>query len=117
MTDINLLSNYNLINYLLKVIPKYINNNINIKLTDDTITIQTSNDYLLSLINFLKNHFKLQYKTLIGITAVDYPEKENRFKLFYFLLSYKLNNRIIVTINTSDVKPVNSITSIYSGAN
>lgn len=117
MTNINMLSNYNLINYLLKTIPRYINNKISIKLTDDTVTIQTSPEYLLSLINFLKNHYKLQYKTLIGITAVDYPEKENRFKLFYFLLSYKLNNRIIITIDTSDVKPINSITSLYAGAN
>lgn len=116
MTNV-ILSNYNLINYLLKTIPKYINNNISIKLADDAITIHTSHEYLVSLINFLKNHYKLQYKTLIGITAVDFPEKENRFKLFYFLLSYKLNSRIIITIDTSDVKPLDSITAIYAGAN
>ena len=112
-----ILSNYNLINYLLKTIPRYINDNISIKLTDDTVTINTSHEHLVSLVNFLKNHYKLQYKTLIGITAVDFPEKENRFKLFYFLLSYKLNSRIIITIDTSDVKPLDSITSIYAGAN
>ena len=112
-----ILSNYNLINYLLKTIPRYINDNISIKLTDDTVTINTSHEHLVSLVNFLKNHYKLQYKTLIGITAVDFPEKENRFKLFYFLLSYKLNSRIIITIDTSDIKPLDSITSIYAGAN
>ena len=34
-----------------------------------------------------------------------------------YLLSYKLNTRIIIKLNTSDTKPVDSVTSIFKGAN
>jgi NADH:ubiquinone oxidoreductase subunit C len=58
-----------------------------------------------------------QYKTLIAITAADFLENTERFKIFYFLLSYKLNNRLILSINTTDKIPISSITSLYQGAN
>jgi NADH/F420H2 dehydrogenase subunit C len=72
---------------------------------------------LLNLITFLKDNQLLQFKTLISITAVDYPKNKNRFEINYFLLSYKLNTRIIIKLNTSDILPVPSITSIFKGAN
>ena len=64
----------------------------------------------------MKNHYQLQFKTLISITAVDYPNKLDRFEVNYFLLSYKLNTRLIIKINTTDTNPIKSITSIYSSA-
>ena len=67
--------------------------------------------------NFLKNNYFLQFKSLISITAVDYPDKKDRFEVNYFLLSYKLNTRIIVKISTNDVTPIKSISSIFSSAN
>jgi len=111
------LSSYNLINYLIKVIPVCIKDKISFKLVDNTITLVTNNSNLILLLNFLKNNYFLQFKTLISITAVDYPENKNRFEVNYFLLSYKLNLRIIVKVTTNDVTPINSITSIYSSAN
>lgn len=112
------ISHLNLFTYIIKLVPKYFSKSIqNIKLTDDALTINIDKEYLVSFISFLKNHHMLQYKTLIGITAIDYPEQKERFTVVYFLLSYKLNSRIIISINTSDVEPVESISSIYAGAN
>ena len=108
---------YNILNYLIKVIPTCIKNTVSFKLVDNTITLATNNFNLILLLNFLKNNYFLQFKTLISITAVDYPERKNRFEINYFLLSYKLNTRIIIKITTNDVTPINSITSIYSSAN
>ena len=39
---------------------------------------------------YQKNNQLLQFKTLISITAVDYPKNKDRFEVNYFLLSYKL---------------------------
>lgn len=110
-------NSYNLINYLIQCIPNFINNKIKFNLKEKTITLYTTNDNLLNLLTFLKNNQLLQFKTLISITAVDYPTKKNRFEINYFLLSYKLNTRIIIKLETTDTVPVNSIVSIYKGAN
>jgi NADH-quinone oxidoreductase subunit C len=119
MTKINnlfLKNTYNLLSFLLKTIPLFlIKLQVNIK--ENLIIITTKHEYLLNLITFLKDNQLLQFKTLISITAVDYPKNKNRFEINYFLLSYKLNTRIIIKLNTSDILPVPSITSIFKGAN
>ena len=108
---------FNFINFLIKVIPQYISKNIDFKLSDDSISITTDKKNLILLLNFVKNNYLLQFKTLISITAVDYPERSNRFEINYFLLSYKLNKRIIIKIHTNDVTPIPSITDLFSSAN
>lgn len=107
---------FNLLNYLIKVIPNYLTNTITINLTTDVITIKTTSSKLVLLLNFLKNNYFLQFKTLVSITAVDYPERQDRFEVNYFLLSYKLNKRLIIKVTTNDLTPVPSITSIYNSA-
>ena len=84
---------------------------------NNTITIYSSIDNFSNLMLFLKNHQPLKFKTLTSITAVDYPEKDKRFEVNYFLLSYKLNTRIIIKLMTDDLTPVPSISSIYKSAN
>ena len=49
---------------------------------------------LTSTILFLKTNSKSKFKQLIDITAVDFPEKEKRFKIVYLLLSHEHNQRI-----------------------
>ena len=41
---------------------------------------------IISTILFLKTNDKCKFKQLIDITAVDYPQKEKRFKIVYLLL-------------------------------
>lgn len=113
----NCIDSYNLLQYLLKTIPKYLHKKINLNLQNNTITIYSSIDNFSNLILFLKNHQPLKFKTLTSITAVDYPEKDKRFEVNYFLLSYKLNTRIIIKLMTDDLTPVPSISSIYKSAN
>ncbi len=105
-----------LICFLIKNIPKYLSNKIIYKIQEYTITISTQTDTLLYLLEFLKKSYFLQFKTLISITAVDYPEDNKRFEINYFLLSFKLNQRIILKINTNDIIPVVSITNLYKSS-
>jgi NADH-quinone oxidoreductase subunit C len=90
---------------------------VQINIKENLIIITTKHEYLLSLVRFLKDNQQLQFKTLVSITAVDYPNNKDRFEINYFFLSYKLNTRIIIKLNTSDTKPVDSVTSIFKGAN
>jgi len=57
---------------------------------------------LYSTILYLKTNDKCRFKQLIDITAVDYPEKEQRFKLVYLLLSHENNLRILVNVNIDE---------------
>ncbi len=107
---------YYLIFFLIKNIPKYLTGKIIYKIQEHTISIWTNNNDLLYILQFLKKSYFLQFKTLISITAVDYPENNKRFEINYFLLSYKLNQRLILKIKTEDINPVISITSLYKSS-
>ena len=72
---------------------------------------------LTSTILFLKTNDKCRFKQLIDITAVDYPEKEKRFKIVYLLLSHENNLRIIINVHIDETVIVPSITKIFPSAN
>ena len=72
---------------------------------------------IISTILFLKTNEKCRFKQLIDITAVDYPEKEKRFKIIYLLLSHEKNLRIVINTYINEKVVVPSITKIFPSAN
>ena len=72
---------------------------------------------IISTILFLKTNKKCKFKQLIDITAVDYPNREKRFKIVYLLLSHENNLRIIINTNIDEKEIVPSITNIFPSAN
>ena len=106
----------------LKDIEKIVNSNLTTKINNSSInhkeikfTIDAED--LIEVIMFLKNNEKTKFKQLIDITAVDYPEKDKRFKLVYFFLSHELNCRVNVELSIKENEIVNSLTSIFPSAN
>ena len=89
----------------------------NSKLKHNQIYLNIESDDLLEVILFLKNNIETKFKQLIDITAVDYPEKEKRFKLVYLFLSHEINSRIIVDFFINENEIVSSLTSIFPSAN
>ena len=83
----------------------------------DQLFIDVDIENLVSTILFLKTNEKCRFKQLIDITAVDYPEKEKRFKMVYLLLSHENNLRIIINVNIDEKEIVHSITKIFPSAN
>ena len=81
------------------------------------IYIETNKDDLFDVILFLKTDKYTQFRQLIDITAVDYPENEQRFKLVYLFLSHEYNSRLIVDFFANENEIVSSITSIFPSAN
>ena len=46
---------------------------------------------LLDVVTLIKTNKDTKFKQLIDITAVDYPQREKRFKIVYLLLSHEKN--------------------------
>jgi len=72
---------------------------------------------IISTILFLKTNDKCRFKQLIDITAADFPNRENRFKIVYLLLSHENNLRVIINTNIEDKKIIPSLTKIFPSAN
>ena len=83
----------------------------------DQLFIDVEVEDIISTILFLKTNEKCKFKQLIDITAVDYPQREKRFKIVYLLLSHENNLRIVININIDEEINVPSITKIFPSAN
>ena len=79
------------------------------------INVELANIY--STILFLKTNNKCKFKQLIDILAVDFPGEEDRFKIYYLLLSHENNIRIKIVSQIKIDSKVPSITKIYPSAN
>jgi len=87
------------------------------KIKHNNIYISIENENLLEVIAFLKNDIETKFKQLIDITAVDYPEKEKRFKLVYLLLSHEFNSRVLIDFFINENEIVTSLTSVFPSSN
>ena len=87
------------------------------KINHNIICLNIENEDLLEVILFLKNNRETNFKQLIDITAVDYPQNERRFKLVYLLLSHEFNSRILVDFLINENEIVTSLTSIFPSSN
>mgnify|MGYP001267572278 FL=1 len=89
----------------------------NSKINHHQLYLNIDSDDLLEVILFLKNNDETRFRQLIDITAVDYPEKDQRFKLVYLLLSHEFNQRIIIDFYINENEVVSTLTSIFPAAN
>ncbi len=67
--------------------------------------------------SILKNNDVCKFRTLIDITAIDYPEQDERFCLVYHYLSMQQNIRIRIKSFVKDEQIVPSITNLFPSAN
>ncbi len=106
----------------LKDLEKFINSELTSKINNsfikhDNIYLSIDHEELIDVISFLKTNNQTKFRQLIEITAVDYPEKENRFKMVYLLLSHEHNKRIIIDYTIKETDIIHSLTSIFPSAN
>ena len=87
------------------------------KIKHDQINICIEDNNLTEVMIFLKTHSSTKFKQLIDITAVDYPEKDKRFKMVYLLLSHEKNSRIKIEFDIKEGEILSSLTSIFPSAN
>ncbi|WP_029008454.1 NADH-quinone oxidoreductase subunit C [Azospirillum halopraeferens] len=72
---------------------------------------------IVKVLTYLRDHSNCSFEQLMDITAVDYPEREERFEVVYNLLSLKHNQRIRIKLATDEDTPVPSVVSVYNAAN
>jgi len=58
-----------------------------------------------------------EFRTLVDICGVDWPEREKRFDVVYHLLSLTRNKRIRVKLQIEEDAPVASCVAVYPAAN
>ena len=106
----------------LKSLEKAINSELTTKILSskikhDQINICIEDNNLIEVMIFLKTHSSTKFKQLIDITAVDYPERDKRFKMVYLLLSHEKNSRIKIEFDIKEGEILSSLTSIFPSAN
>jgi len=71
---------------------------------------------MVKVATFLRDATPCQFSCIIDVTAVDWPQRENRFDVVYHFLSPRLNQRVRVKAQTDEVTPVPSIIEVFRGA-
>ncbi|HSE78987.1 MAG TPA: NADH-quinone oxidoreductase subunit C [Alphaproteobacteria bacterium] len=82
----------------------------------DELTVVINPAVIVGVLTFLRDDANCQFKLLMDVCGVDYPERDKRFDVVYNLLSIKHNQRIRVKLATDESTPVPSVTSVFSSA-
>ena len=106
----------------LEDLEKKINSELNTKIKQSKIKhsqlyLDIEAEDLIDVCTFVKTDKDTKFRQLIDITAVDYLQKNKRFKLVYLLLSHEFNQRLIISYFISENEIINSLTKIFPAAN
>ena len=83
----------------------------------EQLYLNIDSEDLVDVTLFIKNNENTKFRQLIDVTAVDYPENTQRFKIVYLFLSHEFNQRIILSYLITENEVIPSLTSIYPAAN
>ncbi len=103
----------NLGRHIKKSLPKL---SFRVKVEYGELMVLTDRQSLLDVLTFLKEDIKCQFKMLVDLCGVDYPERAERFDVVYNLLSLRHNTRIRVKVTTDEQTPIPSVTELYKTA-
>jgi NADH-quinone oxidoreductase subunit C len=81
------------------------------------LCINARSETIVKVMTFLRDNVNCQFKVLLDVCGVDYPERDERFDIIYNLLSMTHNQRVRIKIRTDEKKPVPSVVSVFSSAN
>ena len=82
----------------------------------DQLILNVRREALLAVAAYLRDDDDCQFRQLIDICGVDYPQRPERFEVVYQLLSMRHNARIRLKVSTDENTPVPSISSLFSAA-
>lgn len=84
--------------------------------TNGELTVSIARESVVRVLTFLRDDQNAHFKQLVDITAVDFPEREERFDVVYHLLSMKHNQRVRMKLPVGEDVPVESATAVFSSA-
>ena len=82
----------------------------------DELMLRVAAQDVVKTLTFLRDDQNCQFKVLVDLTGVDFPDRDPRFDVVYNLLSPKHNQRIRVKAATDEETPVPSVTGVYNSA-
>ena len=82
-------------------------------ITGGELTVTVPATALPAFVRHLRSDPNCLFTTLVDITAVDWPEREQRFEIVYHFLSMPLNQRIRVKAHVREGEMVPSIVSVF----
>ncbi|HEX3708954.1 MAG TPA: NADH-quinone oxidoreductase subunit C [Pseudolabrys sp.] len=82
----------------------------------DELTVHVKVAEIVKVATYLRDDPACRFVCFIDITAVDYPDREQRFDVVYHFLSPFLNKRVRVKAQTDEVTPVPSLFNVFRGA-
>lgn len=83
----------------------------------DELNVTVALPALVSFAGFLKVDPACKFSSLVDITAVDHPERVERFDVIYHFLSMYTNARIRLKVTVGEEEMVPSIYKVYPAAN
>ena len=89
----------------------------NSSIKNEELLVKVESDNLYSTLLFLKTNEQCKFKQLIDIVAADYLGDDQRFRIYYLLLSHENNLRIKVSISLNMDEKVSSIVKLYPSSN
>ena len=72
--------------------------------------------HIVKILSSLRDNKEAQFQVLLDITAVDYPERPQRFEIVYNLLSMRHNHRARVKVTADEDTPIPSAVGVYHSA-
>ena len=73
------------------------------------IYVEIDKEDLIDVTLFIKTNKDTKFRQLIDITAVDYPEESQRFKLVYLFLSHEFNQRLVLSYFINENEMISSL--------
>ncbi len=81
------------------------------------LTLTIAPQGLRGLVVYLRDNSACAFTTLIDITAVDYPERHDRFEVVYHFLSMPQNQRVRIKVCVGENEVMPSIVDLHPSAN
>ena len=81
------------------------------------LALEVAPQNILKVLTFLRDDSNCQFKQLIDLCGVDYPDRPLRFEVVYNLLSLTHNQRVRVKVATDAEVPVPSAVGVFASAN
>jgi NADH-quinone oxidoreductase subunit C len=82
----------------------------------DELVVRAKRKDIVRVLDFLRDDKECRFRLLVDLTAVDYPNRAERFDVVYNLLSLRHNHRIRIKVSAAEDALVPSATSIFSSA-
>ena len=98
---------------MLQCLPKFVQQ---FSVLKDELTLYTAPSGVVQVLTFLRDHAQCQFKSVMDITAVDWPERDKRFEVVYNLLSVRHGGRIRVKTYAGEADTVPTAVPVFRGA-